>query len=73
MAFSLYYWSGRERQLTSIKIHREIAAAFRAKKPRSARRLVERHLLEARDQLMDMESERKPRLPAEARPQFSGR
>jgi DNA-binding GntR family transcriptional regulator len=73
MAFTLYYWSGRERQLTSINIHRQIAAAFRTNKPRRARQLVERHLLEARDQLMDMESERKLRVPAAGRPLLSGR
>ncbi len=64
-AFTLYYWSARERQLASIEIHRQIAAAFRANKPRQARRLVERHLLEARDHLMDMDTERKQRPSAE--------
>jgi DNA-binding FadR family transcriptional regulator len=37
-------------------VHREIAAAFRANKPKLVRRLAEKHLLEARDYLMTMDS-----------------
>jgi GntR family transcriptional regulator of vanillate catabolism len=56
LAFMLYYWRSRERQLASIGVHREIAAAFRANKPKLVRRLAEKHLLEARDYLMTMDS-----------------
>ncbi len=65
-AFTLYYWSARDRQVASIGIHRQIAAAFRANKPLRARQLVERHLLEARDHLMEMESTRQQKLPETA-------
>jgi DNA-binding GntR family transcriptional regulator len=63
-AFTLYYWGAVDRQRSSIAIHREITAAFRAGKPSLARRLVERHLLEARDHLMEMEQGREQRKPA---------
>lgn len=60
LAFTLYYWSAPERQHASIEAHRQIAAAFRTRKPALARRLVERHLLDARDHLMTMEKASKP-------------
>ena len=59
LAFTLYYWSAPARQRVSIAMHREITAAFRARKPKLARRLMERHLLEARDHLMEMENDGK--------------
>lgn len=54
MSFTVYYWSAEERQIASLKIHREIADAFLAQKPELARNLMERHLLEARDELIKM-------------------
>lgn len=55
LSFTLHYWSDRTRQRASGKIHRQIARAFSEKKPALARKLVHRHLLEARDQLMKMD------------------
>lgn len=61
-AFTLYYWSNPARQRASIAIHKQIAAAFRRKSPKAARRLMEKHILQAREQFMKMKSEdwRKP-------------
>jgi DNA-binding GntR family transcriptional regulator len=55
LSFTLSYWSDAARRQASLAIHREIAAAFRAKRPKLARRLTERHLLDARDLLLPME------------------
>jgi GntR family transcriptional regulator of vanillate catabolism len=51
LRFSLYYWSAHERQVISLNCHEEIADAFRSRAPERARRLSERHLLDARDLL----------------------
>lgn len=55
IAFRLYHWRDKERQRVSLDFHRRIAAAFRAQKPRQARRLLEAHILETRDFLMASE------------------
>jgi len=60
LTFTIYYWSNKARQETSLAIHREISRAFLAKKPVLARKLMARHLLEARDQFMHMERKRPP-------------
>ena len=51
-AYRLYIWRVPERQQISLNFHRSIAAAFRAKRPKQVRRLLETHLLEARDFLI---------------------
>jgi GntR family transcriptional regulator, vanillate catabolism transcriptional regulator len=51
-AFTLRHWGDPERRQSSLAIHREIADSFRQNKPKLARTLAERHLLEARDQLL---------------------
>lgn len=56
LAFTHYYWSSRDRGSASITAHLAIAAAFRSNDPASARRLMERHLLDARDQLAGIEN-----------------
>lgn len=53
-AFTLWYWAAPDRRAASLAIHTGIAAAFRAAKPAQARRLVQRHLLQARNQLVAM-------------------
>ncbi len=49
--FRVYYWRAAERQGASIAFHLRIARAFKAGKATEVRRLVECHLLEARDYL----------------------
>ena len=51
-AYRLYNWRSPERQKVSLDFHRSIARAFRAGKAKEVRRLMESHLLEARDFLM---------------------
>lgn len=53
LAFTLAFWSDPDRRQASLSIHREIAAAFRRARPKLARQLTERHLLEARDALLE--------------------
>jgi DNA-binding GntR family transcriptional regulator len=53
LAYRLYIWRAPESQKSSLKYHRAIAKAFRANKPKDVRRLMEQHLLEARDFLMN--------------------
>lgn len=52
VAYRLYIWRSRERRKISLDFHRQIAAAFAARQPRKVRRLMEAHLLEARDYLV---------------------
>lgn len=52
VAYRLYIWRAPERRKISLDFHRRIAQAFRAKRPKEVRRLIEAHLLEARDFLV---------------------
>jgi DNA-binding GntR family transcriptional regulator len=52
VAYTLSYWSEPARRGVSIECHRAIAGAFRAGRPRDARRLMEQHLLTARDEVL---------------------
>ncbi len=52
VAYRLYIWRVPERRRFSLDCHRNIAEAFRANKPKQVRRLMEAHLLEARDFLL---------------------
>lgn len=52
VAFTLSYWRNPVYRRASVASHREIARAFAAGDPKLARRLTEKHLLSARDQLM---------------------
>lgn len=49
LAYRASIWSVPGRQKKALQFHREIADAFRARKPRQVRRLLEGHLIEARD------------------------
>ena len=51
-AYRLYNWRFPERQNISLDFHRQIVEAFRAKQPKQVRRLMEAHVLEARDFLI---------------------
>lgn len=55
LSYQLYYWQTPARQQVSLSFHRQIAEAFRAHQPQQARRLMEDHLLEARDFLMSIQ------------------
>ena len=52
VAYRLYIWRVPERRQFSLDCHRRIAEAFRAGQPKQVRRLMEAHLLEARDFLL---------------------
>lgn len=52
LAYRLYIWRVPERQKMSLEYHRLIAQAFRARRPKDVKRLMEEHLLEARDFLV---------------------
>jgi DNA-binding GntR family transcriptional regulator len=52
LAYRLYIWRVPERQKASLEFHRAIAKAFRARRPKEVRRLMEEHLLDARDFLV---------------------
>jgi DNA-binding GntR family transcriptional regulator len=52
LAYRLYIWRSPESQKSSLKFHRAIAKAFRARRPTEVRRLMEQHLLAARDFLV---------------------
>ena len=52
VGYRLNIWRSRERRKISLDFHRRIAAAFGAKQPKQVRRLMEEHLLEARDYLV---------------------
>ena len=56
LAYRLYIWRSAESQQSSLKFHRAIAKAFRAKKPKEVRRLIEQHLMAARDFLMSTQT-----------------
>jgi GntR family transcriptional regulator, vanillate catabolism transcriptional regulator len=62
ISYKVLFWKLSEHQARSLKWHRQIANAFEAEKPSQVRRLMEAHLLEARDYLLqihDMKSETK--------------
>jgi DNA-binding GntR family transcriptional regulator len=52
VAYRVYHWGTPERQARSMAFHRKIGAAFAADKPKQVRKLLEEHLLEARDFLL---------------------
>lgn len=54
VAYRLYNWRSPERQKVSLEFHRAIARAFRAGRAKEVRRLMEAHLIEARDFLMSV-------------------
>ena len=54
VAYRLYSWRSPERQKVSLEFHRAVAKAFRGKRPKAVRRLLEAHLIEARDFLMSV-------------------
>jgi DNA-binding GntR family transcriptional regulator len=53
VAYSHSQWREPETRQAFLEIHRDIAEAFRKVNPRQCRRLMERHILEARDALQD--------------------
>jgi DNA-binding GntR family transcriptional regulator len=57
ITFSIFFWSGVDRQRDSLEHHEAIAAAVLAGDAKAARRLVEQHLLDARDHLLDAPAE----------------
>lgn len=59
VAVQVYHWrtAGAERRVTSDRFHRLVAEAFAARKPKEARRLMEQHVLEARDLLLEVGDE----------------
>jgi GntR family transcriptional regulator of vanillate catabolism len=52
IGFILYYWRSPERQRAALEFHREIVKAFGGDDGKEVRRLLEAHLMEARDFLM---------------------
>jgi DNA-binding GntR family transcriptional regulator len=52
VAYRLYIWRSPERRRISLDFHRRIAAAFAERQPKKVRRLMEEHLIEARDYLV---------------------
>ena len=55
LAYRLYHWRAPERQRFSLKFHCDIVDAFRLGKPKRVRKLLEEHILEARDYLLERE------------------
>jgi len=53
LAYRLYHWRVPARRAVSIEAHRRIARAFAARQPKQVRRLLEEHVLEARDFLTE--------------------
>jgi DNA-binding GntR family transcriptional regulator len=49
VSYTHSHWADPERRRASLTIHREIVAAFRSGNPRKTRKLMERHILDARD------------------------
>jgi DNA-binding GntR family transcriptional regulator len=49
LAYRLYHWRVPDRRQVSIDCHRRIVQAFAKRRPKEARRLLEEHVLEARD------------------------
>ena len=60
MAYRIYTWRSIERARVSLEFHREIASAFGERNPRLVRRLLEDHIVDARDFLVsdDMQSKK---------------
>ncbi len=54
LGYRLYYRTSPERQRASQEFHADIIAAFRARDPDQVRRLLEQHVLEARDFLLSI-------------------
>ena len=54
VAYRLYSWRSPQRQKVSLRFHRAIAKAFRAARSDEVGRLMEAHLIEARDFLMSV-------------------
>lgn len=54
LGYRLYYWRSPERQRASFDFHSQIIDAFRAHDCSRARRLLEQHVLEARDFLLSI-------------------
>lgn len=52
MAYRLYTWRSADRQQASLDFHRRIVAAFRRRQAKQVRRLLEGHILEAKDFLV---------------------
>ncbi len=52
-AYRLYHWATPDRRSQSVSFHRSIIEAFRDGKPKRVRKLIEEHLLEARDFLLE--------------------
>ncbi len=52
--FTQLYWASLERQEESLDYHRQLVEAMRAKKPKRARKVLEKHLLSARDHLSEL-------------------
>lgn len=55
VAYRLYHWRTPERQRFSLRFHRDIVEAFRLRRPKRVRKLLEDHILEARDFLLTRE------------------
>lgn len=54
LAYRLYNWRSPERRKVCLDFHRAIAKAFRAGRAGEVKRLMESHLIEARDFLMSV-------------------
>jgi DNA-binding GntR family transcriptional regulator len=54
IAYRAFFWQVNEHQLQSLKWHQKIAEAFGRQKPAEVRKLMEAHLVEARDYLISI-------------------
>ena len=52
MAYRIYTWRSVERANVSLEFHREIVSAFGEKNPKLVRKLLEDHIIDARDFLV---------------------
>jgi DNA-binding GntR family transcriptional regulator len=52
VAYRVFFWQATEHRLRSLRWHEQIADAFARHDPAEVRRLMEGHLLEARDFLI---------------------
>lgn len=57
VSYTYSHWQDPERRRASLTIHREIAEAFQRGKPAQTRKLMERHILEARDAITHYDDE----------------
>lgn len=53
MAYRLYHWRSPERQAAQLAFHARIVEAFQQEKPQEVRRLLEEHILDGRDFILD--------------------